>query len=103
MLQKVNLKKYIKIYILQAAEVGLAVATDEQRNGNYTVAHHILRDLVKEMRKERGYAPLDLVKSLEVLHSYLLIKKLIKIEDYIHGALNIIRVINNLSYFPQSV
>lgn len=55
------------------------------------------------MRKERGYAPLDLVKSLEVLHSYLLIKKLIKIEDYIHGALNIIRVINNLSYFPQSV
>lgn len=102
-------EKYImKLYVSKgqfkkAAEVGLAIALDEQRNGNYTSGHTILCDLIKDMRRERGYAPLDIVKTLEIIHSYVLVKKLVAIDDHIHAALMLERVIENLSYFPKNI
>ena len=86
----------------QAARTAIIIARQEQEVGNYKVAHDILFKTSKELDAVNIKVPLSLARSLLLLHSYTLVKKLIKGQDHDGAARMLIRVSNNISKFPSS-
>jgi WD repeat-containing protein 19 len=92
--------------------------------GNYRVAHDLLLDNYRQLKKVQAKIPSDLDRMLMLLHSYILVKvffksplpiyifcyilieiiqTLIRMDDHEKGARMLIRVANNISKFPTHV
>ncbi|KAJ3412566.1 WD repeat-containing protein 19 [Chytridiales sp. JEL 0842] len=101
--------KYIfKLYMSlgsykDAARTAVIIAREEQTLGNYRVAHDLLLDNHLQLQKVQAKIPSDLTRMLMLLHSYLLVKTLIRMENHTLGARMLIRVSNNISRFPAHV
>jgi WD repeat-containing protein 19 len=52
------------------------------RQGNYKVAHGVLLETARALDAAKAHAPRSLQASLALLHSYLLIKRLVKAENH---------------------
>jgi len=87
----------------QAAKTAIIIARQEQELGNYRVAHQILFDTHKELTAQKIRVPQELAHNLMLLHSYVLVKPLVKVGDHLAAARMLSRVARNISKFPMHV
>ncbi|KAJ3077769.1 WD repeat-containing protein 19, partial [Quaeritorhiza haematococci] len=101
--------KYIfKLYMSlkqykEAARTAIIIAREEQMLGNYRAAHDLLLENFIQLRKTRAKIPSELQRMLMLLHSYILVKTLIRIDNHEKSARMLIRVANHISKFPSHV
>lgn len=88
---------------VQAASTALIIAKQEQEMGNYKVAHNILLQTHRDLEAHSVRIPQDLHRSLLLLHSYIIVKKLVKLGDHTAAARMLVRVAKNISKFPSHV
>uniref|UniRef100_A0A915JBW9 WD repeat-containing protein 19 n=1 Tax=Romanomermis culicivorax TaxID=13658 RepID=A0A915JBW9_ROMCU len=84
----------------QASKTALVIAREEQNTGQYRVAHGLLFGMYQELRTQSITIPAEIENNLMLLHSYLLVKNLIKRGSDMQAARMLIRVGNNISKFP---
>eukprot|EP00397_Hematodinium_sp_SG-2012_P002124 GEMP01002130.1.p1 GENE.GEMP01002130.1~~GEMP01002130.1.p1 ORF type:complete len:1334 (+),score=291.61 GEMP01002130.1:56-4057(+) len=87
----------------QAASTALIIARQEQELGNYKVAHTLLFNTYGDLVTQKLPLPMDLWRRLMMLHSYVLVKRLVKISDHQNAAYMLLRVADNIHQFPQHV
>lgn len=87
----------------QAAKTAIIIARQEQELGNYRVAHQMLFETHKELSSQRIRVPQELAHNLMLLHSYMLVKPLIKLGDHMSAARLLCRVARNISRFPAHI
>lgn len=99
--------KYIfKLYMSlgqykEAGRTAVIIAREEQTLGNYRTAHDLLLDNLRQLRKVPDCkVPLEMEKMLMLLHSYVLVKILVRIDDHEGAAKMLVRVAKNISKFP---
>ncbi|KAH6596396.1 hypothetical protein BASA50_005102 [Batrachochytrium salamandrivorans] len=101
--------KYIfKLYMSlgqfkEAARTAIIIAREEQVLGNYRTAHDLLLDNYQQLTLTKAKVPAELDRMLMLLHSYMLVKTLVRIEDHDKGARMLMRVSNNISKFPSHI
>ncbi|KAI8921154.1 hypothetical protein DFJ77DRAFT_448813 [Powellomyces hirtus] len=101
--------KYIfKLYMSlgqyrEAARTAIIIAREEQALGNYRTAHDLLLDNYKQLRATKNHVPAEIERMLMLLHSYMLVKALVRINEHEKGARMLMRVANNISKFPAHV
>lgn len=61
-------------YYKEAAKTALIIAREEQNAGNYRNAHSLLYSMCQELKRQRIPVPNEMMQSLVLIHSYVLIK-----------------------------
>ncbi|OQR99725.1 hypothetical protein ACHHYP_04614 [Achlya hypogyna] len=84
----------------QAAKTAIIIARQEQELGNYKVAHDVLVETHRQLLLHKIHVNQDLRNSLTLLHSYVVVKKLVKRGDHVAAAKMLLRVAKNISKFP---
>mmetsp|Transcript_13758 Transcript_13758/g.22763 ORF Transcript_13758/g.22763 Transcript_13758/m.22763 type:complete len:1465 (-) Transcript_13758:1902-6296(-) len=84
-----------------AAKTALIIARQEQDMGNYTLAHSVVTETIRKLEEDNIRVPLQLRTQFVLLHSYLLMKRLIKSGDHSGAARMLLRVSESVSKFPQ--
>lgn len=87
----------------QASKTAVVIATSEQEIGGYRTAHSILFETIKELRNNEVPIPNDLSRCLLLLHSYIIVRKLVQRGNHRDAARMLIRVSKNISKFPAHV
>ncbi|KAJ3156217.1 WD repeat-containing protein 19 [Geranomyces michiganensis] len=101
--------KYIfKLYMSlgqyrEAARTAIIIAREEQALGNYRAAHDLLLDNYRQLRASKNHVPAEIERMLMLLHSYMLVKALVRINEHEKGARMLMRVANNISKFPAHI
>eukprot|EP01065_Artemidia_motanka_P034939 TRINITY_DN4291_c0_g1_i2.p1 TRINITY_DN4291_c0_g1~~TRINITY_DN4291_c0_g1_i2.p1 ORF type:complete len:1462 (+),score=461.23 TRINITY_DN4291_c0_g1_i2:98-4483(+) len=86
----------------KAARMAVINARQQQDAGNYRVAHRMLFEMHKELEKHRITISADLRRNLQILHSYIIVKPLVKpLNDHECAARMLIRVSKNIDKFPK--
>merc|ERR1711998_769188 len=65
----------------QAAKAAIIIARQEQDLGNYKQAHSILYETIRQLEDQKARVPQNLRRPFVLLHSYMLVKKLVKRGD----------------------
>ena len=94
-----------KMYMLlgdmkQTSKTALAIANADQEQGNYKSSHQILFETFRDLKKHNLPVPWDVYQKLLILHSYVIVKRLVKIGDHENAARMLNRVCKNISQFP---
>ncbi|GBG32352.1 WD repeat-containing protein 19 [Hondaea fermentalgiana] len=84
----------------QAARTAMVIAHQERENGNYKSAHKTLYETYRELEARGIRVPQSLRSAFLLLHSYLLVKKRIKVDDHAGAARLLVRVAKSISKFP---
>ncbi|CAG9314821.1 unnamed protein product [Blepharisma stoltei] len=84
----------------EAANTAIIIATEEMEAGNYKKAHTILYDTTKRLREEGQRVPQAMQNKLMIVHSYVIVKRLAKLQDHLAAAKLLNRVGKNISQFP---
>lgn len=88
----------------KAAKTAVIIAKQEQEIGSYRVAHRILFDTHKDLEAQKIRIPSDLKRNLMLLHSYVIVKTLVKtMNDHETSARMLIRVAKNIAKFPKHI
>eukprot|EP00658_Telonema_sp_P-2_P019720 TRINITY_DN17770_c0_g1_i1.p1 TRINITY_DN17770_c0_g1~~TRINITY_DN17770_c0_g1_i1.p1 ORF type:complete len:494 (+),score=147.79 TRINITY_DN17770_c0_g1_i1:153-1634(+) len=87
----------------QAATTALIIAQQEQGRGNYKLAHKVLFETQQALQQHSIRIPQDLSKALQLLHSYILVRILVRQGDHLSGARMLIRVAKHISKFPTHI
>lgn len=86
----------------QAARTGVLIARKAmEEEGKYKEAHKMLFDIYRDLDSGNIPVPLELEEMLMLLHSYVLVKVLVKMGDHEAGARMLIRAAKNISKFPK--
>lgn len=101
-------KWVFKLYLalgdyIQATKTASIIADQEQASGNYKVAHSVLFETHRALEQSRTKTPRVLQQALLLLHSYLLVKRLVKLEQHEAAARMCVRVAKNISRFPMHI
>jgi len=88
---------------MQAANTAIMISEIEQKRGNYTIAHSILLDTYRDLRRNGVNPPLRLFRALLLIHSYTLVKRLVKRGEHHSAAVLLVRVSRQISQFPAHV
>mmetsp|Transcript_128986 Transcript_128986/g.223824 ORF Transcript_128986/g.223824 Transcript_128986/m.223824 type:complete len:1375 (+) Transcript_128986:101-4225(+) len=88
---------------MQAAGTALIIAKQEQEMGNYKHAHTLLFRTYQDLKSQKLSLPQELWRRLMILHSYVIVKRLVKIGDHMNAALMLLRVARNIQQFPAHV
>lgn len=67
------------------------------------MAHGILFETIRQLEAQKARVPQSLRASFVLLHSYSLVKILVKREDHEGAARMLLRVAKNISRFPSHV
>lgn len=84
----------------EAASTAIIIASEEQETGNYKAAHDRLFETIRDMRFQKIKVPQLLNNKLMIVHSYILVKRFVKMQDHYSAAKLLIRVSKNISQFP---
>ncbi len=88
----------------KAAKTSVVIAMKEQESGNYRGAHKTLVDTCILLQENKLRIPSDLRRTLMLLHSYLIVKHLVKpLEDHDNASRMLLRVARNIAKFPQHI
>ena len=90
------LKKYD-----EAAKTALIISRDEQDHGNYSLAHSVAVETVRQLEAVEMKVPSQLRLSFVLLHSYILVKSFVRRGDHDGAARLLLRIAQNLSKFPM--
>eukprot|EP00357_Protocruzia_adherens_P031508 CAMPEP_0115034576 /NCGR_PEP_ID=MMETSP0216-20121206/40747_1 /TAXON_ID=223996 /ORGANISM="Protocruzia adherens, Strain Boccale" /LENGTH=1399 /DNA_ID=CAMNT_0002413515 /DNA_START=36 /DNA_END=4235 /DNA_ORIENTATION=- len=94
-------KLYIALGNLkQAAKIAVTIAAQEQELGNYKYAHDILFDVQKLLSAKEMHIPFDLQQRFALIHSYVIVKRLVKMGSHELAARLLNRICKNISQFP---
>merc|ERR1719197_1487164 len=88
---------------MQAAGTALIIAKQEQEMGNYKLAHSLLFRTYQDLKSQKLALPQELWRRLMILHSYVLVKRLVRIGDHQNAALMLLRVAKNIQQFPAHI
>lgn len=88
---------------LQLRRLCLAAFYIPQSEGRYKVAHDMLLDAWRRLESLRIEPPLELSRSLALLHSYILVKTHVALGDHGTAARLLVRVARDISKFPRHV
>jgi len=88
---------------MQAAGTALIIAKQEQEMGNYKHAHALLYRTYQDLKSQKLPLPHELWRRLMILHSYVIVKRLVKIGDHVNAAQMLLRVAKNIQQFPAHV
>ncbi|KAI9138081.1 WD repeat domain 19, isoform CRA_b [Paraphysoderma sedebokerense] len=88
---------------VEAARTAMIIAREEWAAGNYRTAHDLLLDNFRQLRQSGNYIPSQMENMLMLLHSYILVKVLVRNEAHEKGARMLIRVAHNISRFPSHI
>lgn len=91
-----SLKKYV-----EAAKTAILIAKQEQQTGNYREAHNVLYGMYNDLIKEKIKIPFEIKQNLMLLHSYILVKIQIKLNNHLRAARLLCRIAENISKFPS--
>lgn len=83
-----------------AVDCALDISNTEQVAGRYRQSRDVLFNCCQALQKAKIKPPLALQKKLALVHSYVLVKPLIKMDDHERGARMLIRVATSISHFP---
>lgn len=97
-----NLYMALKQY-KEAARTAIVISREEQNAGNYRNAHDVLFNMVQQLQQENIRVPAEMQQNLLLLHSYILVKILVKRGDHLKGARMLCRVAANISKFPAHI
>ncbi|ORX55502.1 hypothetical protein BCR36DRAFT_581508 [Piromyces finnis] len=84
----------------EAARTAIIIAREEQNLGNYRATHDVLLEIYLMLTKINSKIPNEIEKMLMLIHSYILIKLLLKLDEHMMASRMLIRVSNNISKFP---
>ncbi|KAG7395718.1 WD repeat-containing protein 19 [Phytophthora boehmeriae] len=84
----------------QAAKTAVIIARQEQELGNYKLARDVLVETSRQLRARRLRVARELQNALALLHSYVLVKKLVRRGNHAAAARMLVRVAQHLSKFP---
>merc|ERR1719482_1967807 len=87
---------------MQAAGTALIIAKQEQEMGNYKLAHSLLYRTYQDLKTQKLALPQELWRRLMILHSYVLVKRLVKVSHH-QAALMLLRVAKNIQQFPAHI
>jgi WD repeat-containing protein 19 len=88
---------------MQAAGTALIIAKQEQEMGNYKQAHQLLFRTYQDLKSQKLALPQELWRRLMILHSYVIVKRLVKAGDHVSAAIMLVRVAKNIQQFPAHV
>merc|ERR1712217_705254 len=71
--------------------------------GNYKNAHQLLFRTYQDLTGQKLALPHELWRRLMVLHSYVIVKRLVKVGDHMNAALMLLRVAKKIQQFPAHV
>merc|ERR1712217_73999 len=71
--------------------------------GNYKNAHQLLFRTYQDLTGQKLALPHELWRRLMVLHSYVIVKRLVKVGDHQNAAQMLLRVAKNIQQFPAHV
>jgi WD repeat-containing protein 19 len=103
-----DMKYVFKLYIVlenyeRAAQTAVMIAEQELEFGNYANARRVLFDTYQELRSHHVSIPQKLRRTLLLLHSYVIVKPLMKSGDHESAARMLLRVAKNISKFQQHI
>ncbi|OMJ78816.1 hypothetical protein SteCoe_21300 [Stentor coeruleus] len=84
----------------EAANTAIIIASEEQESGNYKAAHDRLFETIRDMRFQKIKVPQLIQNKLMIIHSYVLVKRYVKMGDHYSAAKLLTRVCKNISQFP---
>uniref|UniRef100_A0A915BKF7 WD repeat-containing protein 19 n=1 Tax=Parascaris univalens TaxID=6257 RepID=A0A915BKF7_PARUN len=87
----------------EAAKTAIIIAREEQARGCYRIAHQLLFGMYQELIQKGIKVPSEMENNLMLLHSYLIVKGLVKRGEHMKASRMLIRVANNISRFPAHV
>ncbi|KAL6725897.1 hypothetical protein Aduo_007918 [Ancylostoma duodenale] len=87
----------------EAATTAVVIARQEQEQGSYTVARNVLLAMYQELVAKNIKVPNEMQSSLMIIHSYLIVKSLLRRNETLRAARMLIRVMGNISRFPAHV
>merc|ERR1719382_1699250 len=88
---------------MQAAGTALIIAKQEQEMGNYKQAHALLFRTYQDLKRQKLALPQELWRRLMILHSYVIVKRLVKAGDHANAAQMLLRVAKNIQQFPAHI
>ncbi|KAK9850776.1 hypothetical protein WJX84_006318 [Apatococcus fuscideae] len=86
-----------------AAAAALDAARLEQQSGAYKAAHERLWAVRRFLHDQEEAVPKELEQALACIHSYLLVKRLVRRDDHQGAARMLIRVSADILHFPKHV
>lgn len=89
------LKKYD-----EAAKTALIIARQEQDLGNYALAHSVVVETIRQLEDAGMKVSLQLRQNFVLLHSYILVKSLVRRGDHEGAARLLLRIAQSVSKFP---
>lgn len=89
------LKKYE-----EAAKTALIIARQEQDLGNYNLAHSVVVETIRQLEDAGMKVSLTLRQNFVLLHSYILVKNLVRRGDHDGAARLLLRIVQSVSKFP---
>ncbi|CAJ0580754.1 unnamed protein product, partial [Mesorhabditis spiculigera] len=93
-------RMYVALHMSrEAAKTAVVIAKDEQNRGNYKVARDLLFAMHQDLNDKNIAVPNEMQYSMMLVHSYLIVRNLIKRDDTMHAARMLIRVAQNISWF----
>ncbi|EYC36630.1 hypothetical protein Y032_0873g2807 [Ancylostoma ceylanicum] len=87
----------------EAATTAVVIARQEQEQGSYTVARNVLLAMYQELVAKSIKLPNEMQSSLMIIHSYLIVKSLLRRNETLRAARMLTRVMGNISRFPAHV
>lgn len=88
----------------KAAKTSVIIAAKEQEMGNYKSSHKTLVEAYCILRQKNMRVPNDLRRTLMLLHSYVIVKDLLKImKDEVTACRMLLRVARNIQKFPKHI
>eukprot|EP00929_Paragymnodinium_shiwhaense_P016254 TRINITY_DN12450_c0_g1_i1.p1 TRINITY_DN12450_c0_g1~~TRINITY_DN12450_c0_g1_i1.p1 ORF type:complete len:1383 (+),score=443.06 TRINITY_DN12450_c0_g1_i1:121-4269(+) len=88
---------------MQAAGTALIIAKQEQEMGNYKQAHQLLYRTYQDLKGQKLALPQELWRRLMILHSYVIVKRLVKTGEHQNAAVMLLRVCRNIQQFPAHI
>ncbi|KNE64085.1 hypothetical protein AMAG_09147 [Allomyces macrogynus ATCC 38327] len=87
----------------EAARIAVIIAREEWVAGNYRAARDVLFETQRQLVAGKHHVPAQMRHMLLLLHSYILVKVLVRQDDHLGGARMLARVSRNISQFPAHV
>lgn len=84
-----------------AAKTALIIARQEQDMGNYALAHGVVFETIQRLEADSIRVPSQLRAQFVLLHSYIIVRRVVKSGNHNGAAHLLLRVAENISKFPQ--
>uniref|UniRef100_A0A0G4H4Q0 Uncharacterized protein n=1 Tax=Chromera velia CCMP2878 TaxID=1169474 RepID=A0A0G4H4Q0_9ALVE len=87
----------------EAASTAVVISRQEQESGQYRAAHQLLVNTCKDLMSAQLPVPQSVLQQLQIVHSYVLVKRLVKQGNHECAAHMLLRVARTIEAFPAHI